>query len=69
MTFNEPNTVEHLIIHQLTGVNLNPVQGFVVKEDAVGYGSVFLCGDTFTSAAVQEFILQKKANRSVGLFK
>jgi type I restriction enzyme R subunit len=40
MAFNEQNTVEHFIIHQLTGVNLNAVQGNVVKEDAVEYDSV-----------------------------
>ena len=40
MTFNEQNTVEHFIIHQLTGVNLNAVQGNVVKEDAVEYDTV-----------------------------
>lgn len=32
MAFNEQNTVEHFIIHQLTGVNLNPMQGNVVKD-------------------------------------
>lgn len=37
MAFNEQNTVEHFIIHQLTGVNLNAVQGNLVKEDAVEY--------------------------------
>ena len=40
MAFNEQNTVEHFIIHQLTGVNLNAVQSNVVKEDAVEYDSV-----------------------------
>jgi len=40
MAFNEQNTVEHFIIHQLTGVNLNAVQGNIVKEDAVDYDSV-----------------------------
>lgn len=40
MSFNEQNTVEHFIIHQLSGVNLNAVQGNVVKEDAVEYDSV-----------------------------
>ena len=40
MAFNEQNTVEHFIIHQLTGVNLNAVQGNVVKEDAVDYDTV-----------------------------
>ncbi|MEI7982932.1 MAG: type I restriction endonuclease [Bacteroidota bacterium] len=39
MTFNEQNTVENYIIHQLTGVNLNDVQGNMVKEDAVPYGA------------------------------
>jgi len=40
MSFNEQNTVEHFIIHQLTGVNLNAVQGNVFKEDSVEYDSV-----------------------------
>ena len=40
MTFNEQNTVEHFIIYQLTGVNLNDVQGNVVKEDAIECDSV-----------------------------
>ena len=40
MAFNEQNTVEHFIIHQLTGVNLNAVQGNIVKEDAVEYDTV-----------------------------
>jgi len=40
MTFNEQNAVEHFIIYQLTGVNLNDVQGNVVKEDAVECDSV-----------------------------
>ncbi len=38
--FNEQNTVEHFIIHQLTGVNLNAVQPNVVKEETVAYDSV-----------------------------
>ena len=37
MSFNEQNTVEHFIIHQLTGVNLNAVEGNLVKEDAIEY--------------------------------
>jgi type I restriction enzyme R subunit len=37
MSFNEQNTVEHFIIHELSGVNLNAVQGSVVKEDEVEY--------------------------------
>ena len=40
ITFNEQNTVEHFIIYQLTGVNLNDVQGNVVKEDAIECDSV-----------------------------
>jgi len=40
MAFNEQNTVEHYIIHQLTGVNLNTVQSDLAKEDAVEYDSV-----------------------------
>lgn len=45
MAFNELNSVEHFIIHRLTGVNLdtplNPLSGgdlFLVEEEAVGYG-------------------------------
>lgn len=40
MSFNELNTVEHFIIHKLTGVNLNNVQSGMVAEDAVEYDSV-----------------------------
>jgi type I restriction enzyme R subunit len=40
MPFNEQNTVEHFIIHQLSGVNLNAVHGNVVQEDAVDYDTV-----------------------------
>ena len=35
--FNELNTVEHFIIHRLTGVNLNTVHGGIVAEERVGY--------------------------------
>jgi type I restriction enzyme R subunit len=35
--FNELNAVEHFIIHKLTGVNLNHVNGNLAKEDAVAY--------------------------------
>ena len=38
MAFNEQNSVEHFIIHQLTGVNLNSIQSGVVKEADVNYG-------------------------------
>ncbi|MCX6250632.1 MAG: HsdR family type I site-specific deoxyribonuclease [Bacteroidetes bacterium] len=38
MSFNEQNSVEHFIIHQLTGVNLNAIQGNLVKEKTVSYG-------------------------------
>jgi len=40
MTFNEKNSVEHFIIHNLTGVNLNNARGGMVKEESVGYGDV-----------------------------
>lgn len=42
MSFNEQNTVEHFIIHQLTGVNLNAIEGNIVKEDAVTYDTIKL---------------------------
>jgi hypothetical protein len=37
MTFNELNTAEHFIIHQLTGINLNNVQEGMMAEDPVEY--------------------------------
>ena len=40
MSFNELNSVEHFIIHNLTGVNLNNVSAGMVKEEPVGYGDV-----------------------------
>ena len=40
MSYNEQNTTEHFIIHQLSGVNLNAIQGNLVQEDAVGYDTV-----------------------------
>ena len=36
--FNELNSVEHFIIHQLAGVNLNQVQHGIVKEEVASYG-------------------------------
>lgn len=38
MAFNEQNSVEYFIIHQLTGVNLNSIQAGVVREAEVDYG-------------------------------
>ena len=38
MTFNELNSVEYFIIHQLTGINLNQVQHGMVKEVPTLYG-------------------------------
>ena len=38
MSFNELNSVEHFIIHQLTGVNLNSIKDGMVREDSVPYG-------------------------------
>lgn len=41
MTFNEQNSVEYFVIHQLTGVNLNNISNTgTVKEDPVPYGDV-----------------------------
>lgn len=40
MTFNEQNTVENFIIHQLTGVNLNAVLGDAIKDNTKEYDSV-----------------------------
>jgi len=40
MPFNEQNSVEHFIIHHLTGINLNSVQINTVKEEIVPYNVV-----------------------------
>lgn len=41
MSFNELNSVEHFIIHRLTGVNLNNIQGnSVVQEPIAEYDTV-----------------------------
>ncbi len=40
MPFNEQNTVEHFLMHQLSGIDLNAVEGNIVKEDAVEYDTV-----------------------------
>lgn len=40
MSFNELNSVEHLIIHKLTGVNLNNAHNGTVADGAVEYGDV-----------------------------
>ncbi len=40
MSFNELNTVEHFIIHRLTGVNLNNVEAGMVAEESVDYDTV-----------------------------
>jgi len=39
MIFNELNSVEHFIVHQLTGVNLNATTGTLVKESTAPYGN------------------------------
>jgi type I restriction enzyme R subunit len=40
MSFNELNTVEHFIIHRLTGVNLNNIRDGIVAEEPVEYDKV-----------------------------
>ena len=37
MPFNEQNSVEHFLVHKLTGINLNNIHNGMVKEDAVPY--------------------------------
>ncbi len=59
MSFNEQNTVEHFIIHQLSGVNLNAVEGNIVKEDPVNYDSVswkYLQSDLLARDITEVFI-------------
>ncbi len=54
MSFNELNSVEHFIIHRLTGVNLNNVQsGTVVREPIQEY-------DTVKWKYVQSELLQRE---------
>lgn len=36
--FNELNSIEHFIIHTMTGVNLNNMRSGMVREEPVGYG-------------------------------
>lgn len=40
MSFTEQNSVEHFVIHQLTGLNLNKIEQGMVKEEAVLYTEV-----------------------------
>ena len=40
MHFKEQNTVEHFIIHQLSGINLDAVKCNTVQEDEVDYDTV-----------------------------
>jgi len=40
MSFNEQNSVEHFIIHRLTGVNLNAIKANIVAEDSAEYDTV-----------------------------
>lgn len=53
MSFNELNTVEHFIIHRLTGVNLNNVHMGMVAEEHVEY-------DTVKWKYVQSELLQRE---------
>ena len=38
MSFNKLNSVEHFIIHQLTGINLNAIKSGLGTEEEVTYG-------------------------------
>ncbi len=55
MNFNELNSVEHFIIHRLTGVNLSAVQSGMVAEDPVEY-------DTVKWKYVQSELLQRNVD-------
>jgi len=63
MGFNELNSVEHLIIHQLTGINLNHVQQGCVKQEAASYdGNVqwrFVQPDTLSRDITDVFLEQE----------
>src|ERR1019366_230991 len=68
MTFTEQNTVEHFIIHQLTGINLNAIQGNMVNEDTVHYGNEpkwnFIQPDLL-KREVTEVLLEKELKESL----
>ncbi len=58
MAFNELNSVEHYIIHQLCGVNLN---SSVVQEPKTGYGAQWLYKSALElNRSVNEVLLEKE---------
>lgn len=63
MSFNELNSVEHFIIHHLTGVNLNNVKdGSVVQEPVADYDTVkwkYLQSDLL-QREIQDVLLEKE---------
>ena len=68
MAFNEQNSVEHFIIHQLTGVNLNAVQGGMVKEDAVEYGMKSngdMCKPNYCNVKLRMYLLEKELKEAL----
>ena len=66
--FNELNSVEHFIIHQLTGVNLNQVQHGMVKEEAPAYGDNAIwkyIQPELLSREISEVLLEKELKESL----
>jgi type I restriction enzyme, R subunit len=68
MPFNELNSVEHFVIHKLTGVNLNAVQtGNVVEEPIAAYGSVkwHYVPSELLKRDITEVLLEKELKESL----
>jgi type I restriction enzyme R subunit len=68
MSFNELNTVEHFVIHHLTGVNLNNVHGnSVVQEPIPDYDTVkwkYLQSDLL-KREIQDVLLEKELKEAL----
>lgn len=63
MAFNELNSVEHYIIHQLSGVNLNSSN---VQEPKTGYGTQWLYKSALElNRSVNEVLLEKELKEAL----
>ncbi len=67
MSFNELNTVEHFIIQQLTGINLNNIQSGIVAEKSVDYDTVkwkYVQSDLL-QRNIEDVLLEKELTKSL----
>jgi len=66
MPFNELNSVEHFVIHRLSGVNLNQVKGGQVAEAAAPYGYTweYVPAETL-GRELTEVLLEKELKQSL----